>query len=502
MISGDDRASAVLIAMAGLALHLAVAAWSPGYDDEFANMSIVTRYATMGEMISFVNSNDVHPPGQYVLNRLLYTALGDWWLVRATTAMIGYICLVHFLHTLGFFSVHRSPWQLTCIVAHPTMLMWGTSLRWYGYFTPLLLVAVTLLLNRSIRASILWPLLFALCTAMFYVCYLSVVICPILIVAAAIRRQNTLRSEWPIIVASGALAAACAWPQVKLFLTSHLRNGDEQSSGMIKSVAGAAMGLFTNAGFFPLAPAAVVGALATLVLLVRVCTARAINGNLKWIAGIVAITCALMIAAGITGKPRNLEPLVPLFMTAVVTGMPRLTSDPRGRIAAWTLAAVTLMGAANVAAHIDTVKGSWNLPLRGIVELLHDLRREETGPMTVACFDPGVAFYAREIPDVSIIGPNGCGTDPVPIVPPGTRLAVVLTFRGALSQSHYQRMLSELPSDPDQTVHLGRDSNAAIKKLFDPDAPAWYATILFFPPRKSPLALPSWGSNSPAAARE
>lgn len=477
--------------VAGLLLHVTVAFTSPGYDDEFTNIQIVTRYQTIGEVISFINSNDVHPPGQYVVNRLLHDALRDWGLVRVVSAVAGYSALLVLLGRLGFLAESRLM-PLAVIVFHPTLLMWCTSLRWYGYFTPLLLAAVTLVLTRRVKAAVYWPVLFGLCVAMFYLCYLGLLLGPVIVVAAILRRRHTLASELPIIVAAGLVASTLVIPQVRLFLMNHVGNRESQASGLPRSLAGAAMGLFTSAGFFPLSPASIVGAIATAVLLVNSLRSRALQNEMAWATAIGAASVVVMVATGVAGKPRNLTPLVPLFMATVVAGSSGASDRWFTRGALWLLVVCTALGAANVVAHTDTAKGSWNMPYREVLAAIQKSRSQGAPPLIIACHDPGIAFYARQLANVTVIGPNGCGAKRCPVVPAGIHLVAVRTYRGALPSDRYQAMVAELPSDSDAELRFGRDGNWWLKHRFDPDIPEWYAQVSIYRPSSVDVPLPAW----------
>lgn len=497
MISSRGAWAVSVVLIAGLLLHVTVAFTSPGYDDEFTNIQIVTRYQTIGDMISFINSNDIHPPGQYVVNRWLHDVLRDWRLVRVVSAVAGYAALVALLSRLGFIAQSRLL-PLAIIMFHPTLLMWCTSLRWYGYFTPLFLAAVALVLTSRVKAVVYWPVLFGLCVAMFHLCYLGLLLGPIIVVAAMLRRRHTVAAELPIIVAAGLVAAALVFPQLGLFLTNHVGNRESQASGPLKSLAGAAMGLFTTAGFFPLSPASMVGAIATALLLVNSLNSRALRNEMAWAAAIGAASVVVMVATGVAGKPRNFTPLVPLFMATVVAGSCRGTERWFARAALWLLAACTVLGAANVVAHIDTAKGSWNMPYREVLAAIQKSRAQGNLPLIVACHDPGIAFYARQLANVTVLGPNGCGPKGRPVVPAGIQFVAVHTYRGALPRDRYQAMVAELPAASHAELRLGRDGNWWLKQRFDPDIPEWYARLSIYGPSSLDVPLPTWADGEPS----
>jgi len=76
-----------------LVLYGLVGYLSFGYDDEFFNIDWISKYGF--GVIHLVQTHDVHPPGSYFMDWLLFTLLGKWALVRLFISLITAISLIY-----------------------------------------------------------------------------------------------------------------------------------------------------------------------------------------------------------------------------------------------------------------------------------------------------------------------------------------------------------------------------------------------------------------------
>jgi hypothetical protein len=111
---------------------------SPGYDDEFTNIELIERLG--GGVLGYVQGNDVHPPGSYLLDWLLFAALRDWQLVRLAVALFTAGAIVYAVEWLRHrHGMRAATLALVLLALNPALLMWCTGLRWYAWFVPMLL---------------------------------------------------------------------------------------------------------------------------------------------------------------------------------------------------------------------------------------------------------------------------------------------------------------------------------------------------------------------------
>ena len=85
------------------------------YDDEIFNIRNVSIRG-FAALIQHVNTDDVHPPGSYVLNRVLLDLLGNWELVKIADGFLNALAL-------GFFFWMAWP----RISSRPRLFSWSLS---------------------------------------------------------------------------------------------------------------------------------------------------------------------------------------------------------------------------------------------------------------------------------------------------------------------------------------------------------------------------------------
>ncbi len=152
---------------------------SSGYDDEFFNIGIVENFKTFEILYLDSSLNPHHPNGSIFLNSILYKALGDWSLIRAFTGIF-FAASLCFSYVL--FSRNREHFYkvvffiLLCL--NPSLLMLGTSLRWYSVFFILVNFLIILIYKNPWT---FWLLFFFFTILMVNLNYLAFLIVPIII---------------------------------------------------------------------------------------------------------------------------------------------------------------------------------------------------------------------------------------------------------------------------------------------------------------------------------
>jgi hypothetical protein len=120
-----------------------VALCSPGYEDDIYNITIIEKATDLFSLVSWTNSEDVHPPLQYVFNYLLFHALGSWSLVRLFSALLTVVALFVFMTEVKLRSSRDRVLAFVLVILSSTLLLWTTGLRWYGYYVPFFLFTIT-----------------------------------------------------------------------------------------------------------------------------------------------------------------------------------------------------------------------------------------------------------------------------------------------------------------------------------------------------------------------
>jgi hypothetical protein len=103
------------------------------YDDEFTNLDYVGR--SLQAIVHIANTEDVHPPGMYVLSHLAYLAIpSPRWMTLAPLLVL-YAGLSAFVLTVAPLLTTRTSRICFLLLAtlHPQLMMWSNSIRWYGW---------------------------------------------------------------------------------------------------------------------------------------------------------------------------------------------------------------------------------------------------------------------------------------------------------------------------------------------------------------------------------
>ncbi|MDC0948827.1 hypothetical protein OAS86_05755, partial [Gammaproteobacteria bacterium] len=354
----EDRTLWWLALAAVAALYGLVAATSPGFDDEIYTIAAIESHGW--EAVLGAQTGDVHPPGQYAIAFGLHDLLGDWPRVRSVLAGALVACLIGSAVRVRRRFGRRAGWVFIALIGlSPGMMMWGTSLRWFSGFLPILL---WLSLPPDRVSTRHWSLAAVGWWALAMINYVALlqVLSLIWIRWCADSRSSTLKRR-DLLMAIALFV--CLWaPQAWILATVHLENASSQTGGLTPSAIGFVIGFLSNSGVFPLSLSgvmAITGTLALLMAMVGRSPLRSIRDNPYALA--LALGLLALLLTGLAAKARNWIVLVPWFALWAASANSRW---PRLFAAAMMLIVVAQMvGTVNVVTHRHTVKNSWNLPL-------------------------------------------------------------------------------------------------------------------------------------------
>ena len=473
--SGLATAAAALLVVA---LFATVGFQSPGYDDEIVNIDTVAATRSFAGLVARANSWDFHPPGQYVIDKVLFDCLGDWSRVRAACGAIAAASIVAVWLELKARGPARAfGWVAICL--NPALLLWCTGLRWYCFFVVLLNLVLLLLLRPPRQPLVYWASLFSLLLALLYVGYLCLVVAPVVVAVALYQRRATVAAERPVVAGAALVAAALAVPQLIALFSVHLENLTSDMVDVRAGLATMVLHLTSGQGAMPFSVSGVALAAANLLIIVfavrhwRSLAHRPVAQLLC--AGILAI-----LASGIGVRPHTLVALSTLqgaVQAAVYEQIPGVVT--RGLLMV-LLAIGNVGGVINVASHSGTIKGSWNTPYPLVLETF---RARTAGCTATAAIthDPVLAFHLqREASDV--ISFEDDDWQERLVRSRADCLVAFQTYRGALAKQTWLAYAAALKSLPGRVSvdRLGRDPDAAFKRRFDPDIPDDYVTMTTF----------------------
>lgn len=472
-------------------LYGAVGYLSMGYDDEFTNINLVETHG-LG-VVPLMQTQDVHPPGQYFINWLLHTLTGDWSMVRLATALLTALSLIYATEAIRHRHGDRAAALLFVLLClNPAILMWCTGLRWYAYFVPIL---IWLSITPQRQDWRYWAKCFGGLVVLGYIAYaIFVVALPILLLYWTSARQPVRRRVAAIVW--GGLAAALLYAyQFHVFLTVHLQAKGSQVQSMAHNLMGFVIAQVSNQGVFPVSVPAVLSALGITGMVWLAFRADA-RGNLRnAYLPVYGMGAVITIVLGLAGKFRNLVIVSPWqAMWLATLRVP--TARARAFLACFAmLAAGNLWGTFNVATHQNTTKNSWDLRLAPVMAELQRQKAACGGDLLVLSHDPALTWHVdragyrqlgpfsrQALPRDALGGTHRCVT-------------VVRSYAGMFDDAVIGRMYAQLDAlGHGAATHqqFGRDSHYRIKQRLDARYPEYQFDVTTYRDVSGLDALTAW----------
>ena len=471
---------------------------SMGYDDEFSNMALVERHGLA--VVALMQTQDVHPPGQYLINWGLHAVTGDWWLVRLATALLTALSLIYATEALRQRHGDRAAGVLFVLLClNPAILMWCTGVRWYAYFVPVLVWLSVTPRHGDWRY---WAKCFGGLVLLGYIGYaVFVVALPVLWLYWTGSRQSP--REKAIAIGWGALAGALLYAyQFHVFLTVHLQSKGSQVSSLLHNLMGFAIAQVANQGVFSISVPAALSALG-ITGVVWLAFRADWRGNLRnrYLAA-YAIGSLLTILLGIAGKFRNLVIVSPwqAMWLATLQVPERRTKAFLACFAA--LVAGNLWGTVNVATHHNTTKNSWDLQLGAVMAALASERDACGADLVVLSHDPALTWHVDQAryPQLGPFSRQVLSRDALGAT--HRCVAVVRTYAGMFSDAEIGQMYAQvggLRHGAATHRQIGRDSHYRIKQRLDPRYPEYQFDVTVYRDVSGLGALAAW---QPLAQRQ
>lgn len=382
----------------GAALSISILGARNLYEDEWLSLAFLTK--PMAELWRWTIACGCHPPGALALDRLTLLALGSARGIAAVHLVIWFACSAFFAFRAG--RLLRTGWGragfATLAFAHPQLLMWAGTVRWYAVWWGLALVvlAAGLMPRRDDRPPS-WPATIALGVAgalLLHLDYLAFVFLPCFAVAWLVRYGPT-RPAMARILAIATLSTALGWPVVTAFPDQRaLVQCSAEVANHLAAAFHMAHGLSIGQAMMPWHPVGIVVLVALilpcLALLARDLLARWREpGELAPSAAreVAALVCflALMvggaIASGLGTKPRSFLGLTTVVALGLAMGAERLSWRPWRALAAVLLAAWIGTGAYDLIARTGSAKRQLNDRPEQVIARLEQLA--EGGPALV-----------------------------------------------------------------------------------------------------------------------
>lgn len=482
----------ILYILYGLAfiVYCTVALMSYGFDDEFFNILLIEKHGLSAFFVT--QTMDVHPPLSYIINALIYRTFGDWGIVRLFSAIAlcaSFIYLCEHIKTKNGERIAILTFIL--LASNPALLLWGTSIRWYAYFLPIL---IWLLVIPKKQGWPIWIKLGAGLVALAYTGYLAFVLAPALILFYWLSNSQSFEIKLKQLSVSVGLAALAYSPQLLTFLNVHFPNRESQTGSLFLNFAGFFIAQFSNQGVFPLSIAALMSALGTLLILyvaLRSQPIQKLSVNPKFIS--YTIFSMLILASGVAAKFRNLVIATPLQIIWFASVKPIVSLKKIFYIGMIFIILGNFWGSLNVYRHQDTTKNSWNFPVKEVLSIIK--KEYETCNKDVIIFthDPTLSYHMQHssIPSTGVYATN---------INLGLKntyqcVFVLKTFVGSVPPERYEKMFEEvnrLKFRNKSITQLQQDFFYDYKVKIDNRYPQYAITILKFTDVKNANLLSSW----------
>ncbi len=317
---------------ASAALSVALLSVRNLYDDEISSLQLIL--APVREIIHYTATRDLHPPGMYLLAHFAYLILPSFRWMNLFPSLLVYAGLAVFLlQVTPLFDHTRSRIALLLLATlHPQLLMWGATIRWYGWWTGLALITLTVALQPRNPHPSFGPArgigLGLLLVCLFYLNYITFLFAFALAAAVLMRYRA---EPWRRLLVPAALAVAvfCVLiaPQLHTMLTVHLPLARADRPGLTASFLRLLQSIAVSEAYLPWHPLAILAGLVFCALClagfvallrwnrnrVREPEAPAFNSALASITLFGVLYFLLIAATRLGGKPRSGLLLVPVL---------------------------------------------------------------------------------------------------------------------------------------------------------------------------------------------
>jgi hypothetical protein len=413
------------LAIAFLLVSAAVSAMLLGarnlYDDEIFSLDLITRPAAT--IVSVCAEGDVHPPGMYLLAHFAHRVIPSFRWMNLFPLILMYAGLSIFLLQLTprLARTRSQVCLLLLATLHPQLLMWSGTFRWYGWWTGLALIALSVALQPSNPRPALGAgrgiFLGFLLACLFYLNYITFLFVVALGAAMLVRfREQPRKLLFTRAAITLGLFVALIAPGLRTMVTVHMPMGRAQRYGVAISFLRLVQSVCASEAYLPWHPLAVLAMLVFAMLgvvgmvgLVRVWRGRAEAQptDASGLASIVVfglVFFLLVAGSGLGGKPRNGLLLVPVLATAVALIVGTLHRRAQDAILLF-FALWSGVGIAHLLGRYGLTKAFMNDRPEQVVGLVE--RTTGAGCAVVVTYDSGLAFALTQadLPRTLIVSP-------------------------------------------------------------------------------------------------
>jgi hypothetical protein len=487
-------------------IFLSIAYNSFGYDDEYWNIRMIEENS-LKVLVSKIQSFDVHPPLSYILNFSFYKLFNNWTAVRLISSLL-------FILSLGYtlFKTKNNEAKIILLLLvgfNPTIMLWVTSIRWYAYAVPILMILSHPLENNS---KYYWYYFFIGFLLLSFISYVGIILIIPYFIWYFIRNENSFTSKVKKIIAPAAIYIMAYAYQLYIFYTIHRLNNiktNEQTFDTITSVKSYASSVLGNQAIFPTSIIGFFSITGYLIVFIVLTFLLIKNKETYKIYIVFVIGSILYIITGIAGKLRNLV-LLDIAKSHLITNGIHSKFKKVLYIGLVFILLANIKGIYNVWNHQKTTKNAWNLPLNKSIQLMNTL--EDTSSKEVYfTFHPTYTYYLTKSNKNLISFYSSLYFDSSKIKTCVQLLSndssvrklnfnFILTYKGrSINDDHYSEMISQmkaLKSDSIIIYKLGFDGDYKLKQKIYLDYPEYtFYLYKYYGIKSKFIGLKIWEKN-------
>ncbi|MDP9051169.1 MAG: hypothetical protein M3O31_10705 [Acidobacteriota bacterium] len=389
-------------------------------DDEISSLNTIT--SPVASILRLIAVTDAHPPGMYLLGHFAFRILPSFRWMNLFSAAVLYAGLAVFLLQVTPLLARTGSRIVLLLLAtlHPQLLMWSVTYRWYGWWTGLALIALTVALQPlrprpafSLARAVLLGVLLA---GLFYLNFITFLFAFALPAAMLLRYRTEPRTK---LAASAftttAIFLALAAPQFPAMIAIHLPYGQSQRSGILNSTLHLIQSIAASEAYLPWHPLAIAADLllaalclcGLLALLRRLRSPRISATSAGAFAPILLFSLlffVLVAASGLGGRPRNGLLLVVVLAPAAALITDTLNQRTQSAILIF-FACWSSVGIAHLAGRYGLSKASMISRPEQVVAFVH--QTSGTNCSVIITYEPMLAFTVTQanLPHTVVVSP-------------------------------------------------------------------------------------------------
>ena len=475
-------------------LYIFVGYTSYGYDDEFFNINLIERFdwATL----NYTQSHDVHPPGSYFIDLILYKIFGKWEIVRTLISFFTGISLIYAINYVKIrFGVIAGIRCFILLGLNPAILMWCTGLRWYAFFVPIL---IWLSLPRRKKGWFLWIQCFGGLLLLGYFGYATFIIAPSIFLLYWMFSEECIKKKLKKITLVGFFFSLLYTHQLAIFLNVHIKNRDGQISSFLNNGTGFLISQFSNQGVFPISYPGITSLIGTFGIFLLLLNLKFESNRKNYFLFPYLIGCSLAVLSGLAGKFRNLIILSPFEALWISTSSMGGLRNRAFNIFLVMIFIGNICGIYNVVLHQNTTKNSWNMPIQEVLGQLKILKIDCHGNLLVLSHAPNLVWHLEKN-GFYVIGPYSQEKFNRGLRSQYECIALLRTNIGVLSADQYERMYQSVDNIKYLSVQIkryGRDNAFLIKRKLDKNYPEYSIELNTYYQATNLKGLNIWSANS------